>query len=388
LPGEYYYIISLHIYTTINYDILNNKSIGVKMIRKPSGLIFFYVFVALTFTSGIEADETMASNHGNYSNIRSITYYDFPYDVPSDQFYADLERDLPRIKELGFNTIWLVAPWYKFSPQALPEPIYDDKAFSKLRKILDLLKANGMQAIIGPAYFGKGWSPAGVDASNWVTDPAVCRALDMYVEEFLRRIQDYSGMVYIIFFSEGAECGVPMNNVDDARLIALRLRATLGSIPMRLPQDLRSKFRIGYHDYGLINLDYARGSSPIQGPIPFDFLSMVAYGMENKSDQGIIREMDLRSSRFKRLYPDTPLIIGELGASMLYGYDNQKRVDSVMVSHALLEGYGFNLWGWKGFSREQEAMPAINGLGITNEDGTYRPVAEAVQDVIQREGSF
>jgi len=336
------------------------------------------------FICRVDADDTTASNTTDYSKIRSIAYYDYPYDAPGDRFYADLKRDLPRIKALGFNTIWIVTPWYKFSPQALPVPVYNDQAFSDLKKVLDLLKDNGMEAFLGPGYFGAGWSPAGVDASKWVTDPEVCRALDQYVEEFLRRIIDYSNMVYIIFFTEGAECGLNMNNVDSARLIALHLRNTLGSIPMRLPQDLRSKFRIGYHDYGLINFDYAHGSSPMQGPISFDFLSMQAYGLDGKPDHEIGPEIELRASRFKRLYPNTPLIIGELGASMLHGYDNQKRAGGIIVSYAISARYGFNLWGWKGFSRKQESVPALGGFGITNEDGTYRPVAAAIKEAMMK----
>jgi len=63
---------------------------------------------------------------------------------------------------VGFNTIWIVNPWRAFNPKPLASPpVYDDARFDHLKRVLRLLKENGMEAILGLNYLGKGWSPRG-----------------------------------------------------------------------------------------------------------------------------------------------------------------------------------------------------------------------------------
>ncbi|MBI4708729.1 MAG: cellulase family glycosylhydrolase [Candidatus Portnoybacteria bacterium] len=324
------------------------------------------------------------------SNIKSVTWYDFG--VTAAQSYLNLQAALPKMKSTGFNTVWLVNAWRNFNPQPLATPpIYNEQSFSDLKKVLDLLRANNMKAIIGLNYLGKGWEPEGIDKCKWITDSVMYNSFEAYAKEFMTRISSYGDMAYVLFFTENSEpcgpkpgAGRDWNAYTDAKEIADLLRATLGSLPNRLPADLRSKFKMGYHDYSLITLNWAGGVSPTLNPNPFDFLSTVAYGFESKTDQQIKDEIDLRASRFKALHPAKPLIIGEFGATSCNAQDaNQARVDTTIVSHALSKAYGFNLWGWKPGPGDMEcAGPPFGGLAITNQDGTLKKAANDLKAIL------
>lgn len=318
----------------------------------------------------------------DYGNIRSVTFYVFPFD--EETYYQELERSLPKIKATGFNTIWIVNPWAEFNPKPLAKPtVYNTARFEHLRKVLGLLRANGMEAILGLNYLGKGWSPEGIDPGKWITNRTMYDAFEAYITEFLERIQDFHDMVYILLFTEGTE-PEGLDPYRDARVHAGYLRKTLGSLPSRLDPKLRAKFRIGYHDYSLINLDWAEGDSPIETADTFDFLSMVFYEWEGRTDQEIAAELERRAGFFKALYPETPLIVGELGASICeHGLENQARVIAAKISSALNQGYGFNLWHWRPIPDEDKCgNPAFRGLAIRNEDGSDKPAVEAVRSVL------
>jgi len=315
--------------------------------------------------------------------IRSVTFYVFPFDP--DIYYSELKDAIPKLKRVGFNTIWIVNPWRSFNPKPLADPpLYDDSRFQHLREVLDLLKRNGMRAILGLNYLGKGWAPEGIEPAKWITDPEMYGAFEGYVNEFLTRIQDYHDIVYIVVFTEGTE-PEGLDPYGDARKHAALLRSTLGSLPTRLDKGLRKKFLIGYHDYSLVNLDWARGESPIQLPIPYDFVSMVFYGWEDKDDEEIMAELDRRAGFFQALYPGVPLLLGELGASMCdLGEENQARVIGDKVSEALKRGYGFNIWHWRPIPDEDSCgNAAFRGLALTYENGTLKPAAKRVQRILQ-----
>ncbi len=320
---------------------------------------------------------------GDYSMIRSVTFYVFPFD--EETYYEELERSLPKIKATGFNTIWIVNPWAEFNPKPLAKPpVYNLGRFEHLRKVLVLLRANGMEAILGLNYLGKGWSPEGIDPGSWITNRTMYDAFERYVGEFLERIEDFHDMVYIVLFTEGTE-PEGLDPYRDARIHAAYLRETLGSLPSRLDPNLRGEFRIGYHDCSLINLDWAEGESPIEGEYTFDFLSMVFYGWEDRTADEIAAELERRAGFFKALYPDVPLIVGELGASICeHGIENQARVLAAKITSALDQGYGFNLWHWRPIPKEDMCgNPAFRGLAITNEDGSDKPAVEAIKEILE-----
>ena len=210
-----------------------------------------------------------------YEEIRSVTFYVFPFD--EDTYYEELNNSIPALKEVGFNTIWIVNPWMSFNPEPLSDPpVYDDSRFDHLLDVLDLLRESGMKAILGLNYLGKGWSPEGIDPGKWITDEEMFSAFESYVEEFLSRIEQYNDTAYILFFTEGTE-PEGLDPYSDAREHAALLRKTLGSLPTRLNPEIRERFAIGYHDYSIINLDWGGGESPIARPNPFDFLSSVSF---------------------------------------------------------------------------------------------------------------
>lgn len=322
----------------------------------------------------------------DFSHIRSVTFYDVwspNTNKDSGYSYNAIVPQLPAIKDAGFNTVWVTNPWMHYNPKPLANPpVYNDASFAELTRVLQLLKDNGMKAILPLDYLGEGWSPEGIDACKWSVDPAMYRSFETYVTAFLRRIEPYHDMVYILLFTEGAE---PCSLKGDSTAVASALQSTLGSLPSRLPANLRSEFTFGYHDYSLINLGES-SSSLFPSPIPYDFLSMVAYGLNKKTNDELRQEIDQRANRFRSLYPQTPLIIGEFGASTCtpYDEDNQLRVDQTIISQAIERGYGFNLWGWASPpSHDTDCQaPEFGGLGLTNYDGSFRKAINALKNAL------
>lgn len=338
-------------------------------------IVFLFAVFRLIFPLPVHA-QTLP-----YKDIKSVTYR-----TSISTTYSELRDTIPFIKATGFNTVWLVNIWRDYNPQPLASPpVYNETAFNELKKTLTLLRDNNMQAILPLNYVGggRGWAPEGIDC-NWITDPVQYSAFETYVREFLTRILDFHSEVYILFFTEGAldkpQCALPYSYQEQAVL----LQSTLGSLPNRLPQNLRSQFLIGYHDGSLIGQGLSLPDSPITSPNPFDFVSMIAYGLESFSNTQIENELDFQAARFKNLYPSTPLIIGEFGADSCNNQeDNQARVVTTIASWALNKGYGFNLWGWKPGPADQECTnPSYSGLAITNQDGSPKPVVSLLKTIL------
>ena len=337
------------------------------------------LFIILTFLlAGLGVFQKSALALSPYEQIKSVTFYDFPLDINNEQMVVDFESALPSIKSNGFNTVWLVLPWWSFNPKPLTEPpVYTNQTFTNLASILRSLKNNNMYAILPLNYLGQGWSPEGIDHCQLITNPTMYNSFERYVREFLTRISEYSDLVYILFFTEGLEpCS--MNPYADAEAIASLLRPTIGSLPTRLPPTLRNKFRIGYHDYSLINLGWAHGQSPIADPISYDFLSMVAFIDPQKTTLEITSEINARASRFKNLYPSIPLVIGESGANDCDNEQNyQALVIQTIATTAINNHMGVNFWGWKPINAETNGCT----LGLTNPDGTPKKSLVSVKSI-------
>ncbi|MBF0479836.1 MAG: hypothetical protein HQL26_10170 [Candidatus Omnitrophica bacterium] len=352
--------------------------------------VMIWIFLVL-ICSGDIFNEAEAKPSLSYQDVKSVTFYDFGT-TPAQQF-INLQNELPDIKAAGFNTVWLVNPWADYNPDPLSNPsVYSEKAFADLRKTLALIKSNGMYAIIGLNYLGKGWSPKGIDSSIWLEDPIMYHAFETYVTEFLNRIKDYNETVFILFFTENSEpdhlAPYYFNRNNNATKLCGLLRQTLGSLPTRLPAQLRSLYSIGYHDYTLINFNWALGDTPISSPNPFDFLSMVAYGFENMTEHQIADEINLRSSRFKNLYPGTPLIIGEVGSNNCEGEINQARVEGAIVSQALKHRFGFNVWGWKaGPDLQVCSNGSMGGFNLTNQESSSNFALVTLKSVLKHQAT-
>lgn len=286
-----------------------------------------------------------------YAELRSVTFFEM-----LGATEAGLVAAIPRMKQAQFNAVWLVPVWHDFDPHPLIEPrAYNDVAFEQLDGILNLLRENDMEAILPLNYMA-----LQEVSCDWIKNPAEYAAFEAYVTEFLTRIEAYSDMIYIMVFTEGTE---PCSGVSSWQEHAALLRTTLGSLPDRLPPTLRAKFRIGYHDYSLINLGYALPDSPIVSD--FDFVSMTAYALEGMSADELDAELDLRALRF----PDKPLLLGEFGARGCGHEDNQSRVDGAIIDWAIRNGHGFNLWGWKNNGEAECSNPVYGGLAITDASG-------------------
>src|SRR3954465_10123675 len=137
-----------------------------------------------------------------YSAIRSVAM------APD---HTLLVQQLPAMKAAGYNTVWLGLIWADYERHVLPAPAgYNDQKFAELRQILDLLRANHMEAILGLNYV---WgatlpnAPEGIDSSRYLQDPAMLQGFDDYVAQFMTRMQAYADMVHLLVFTEGSEPG-------------------------------------------------------------------------------------------------------------------------------------------------------------------------------------
>lgn len=330
------------------------------------------------------------------STIKSVTYYDISKSPPYSN--SDLNLVLPEIQRTGLNTIWLVNPWATLNPQPFNQPpTYNEASFRSLLDTLQTLKTHNMRAIVGLNYLGPGWAPEGINACEWVKEPTNYQAFVHYATEFLTRIQDYSDMTYIMVFTENSvPCSLePHYEPDKAHQVTQLFQQTLGNFPTQLPNDLRAKFSIGYHDFTLINRNWGNGESPIASPNPFDFVSMLGYALEDTNmeslpESDIQNISNIRAQRFRALYPNLPLVMGKFGASSCNNKDvNQARVISAGVTWAKNNHYGFNVWGWKpGPGAEECTNPVYGGLAITNQDGTPKPAIDKLQKLLTFSGDI
>ena len=317
------------------------------------------------------------------ARVRGVTYYQ---ERPFVDYADDIVKALPRLKATGFNTVWLVLPWYEFEPKPLADPeVYDDASFAALRTVLAALRAQRLHALIGLNYLGQGWSPAGIDACTWVENPAMEGAFESYVRGFLTRIDAYHDVPYILFFTETAQL-CESHPIAHATELAARLRKTLGSIPARLPAKLRSDFRFGYHDNTLLSLGWAGGASPIAKPDPFDFLSMSVYGLEQLHDAAIVDDLNGRVARFRAFDRKAPLLFGEVGASRCDGgVANQVRVERSILGYAVRHGIGFNVWHWRPVADEDTCKNfAFRALALTQAGGTLNETGRAVHQILEQ----
>jgi hypothetical protein len=395
----------------VNLKVYNNIVAGTPAIIPQAYFDNFIinsgVISDLVCTPDCNSEQTCINGNcvetNEYKNIRSVNWYPYPYDIDSPEYYNQLEKELPLIKANGFNTIWTINPWAGYDPNPLANPhVYNEAKFAGLKKVLDLLKKNNMKMMIGLNYLGQGWAPQGIDACAWTQNPTMYNSFEIYVQEFMKRNIDYSDIIYYFVFTEAAEpCSIINNpNLDwttKYKQVATVLRPTLGSLPARLPLDIRSKIKIGYHDYYLINENMAQGESPIQSPNSFDFLSMHYYQTPGISEASVTGNLSFRYNNFRKLYPNTPMIIGEFGSTTCNGAifyevraseDDQARLNLQIINYALEKGIGFDLWSWKPledreFCKSNDGKDDfLNEFGITNKDGSLRKSAIDIKNLL------
>jgi hypothetical protein len=315
-----------------------------------------------------------------YSNIRSVTWYEYTVDYATSLNH--LQNAIPTLKAEGFNTVWLVTPWADLNPKPLASPsVYNQSNFNRLKQTVRALKNANMKAIIGLNYLGSGWSPEGIDYCTWTENPVMYGSFEAYVNQVMSQLSGLEDSVYLLVFTENSE-PCTLDPYNDAQQVMAVLRSSIGSMPTRLNQANRVKFKIGYHDYSYINLGWGDGDSPVASPNSFDFMSMVAYGLDPMTDSQISTELATRASRFRTLYPTLPLIIGEYGGDYCwpYGEENQSRVDTDIASFGLTNNYGSSVWEWVPISVE---CNGYSGLSLNRPDGSSRPSATALKSLLQ-----
>lgn len=335
----------------------------------------------------------------NINGIRSVTYWD-----PNKRLgcSADLKNDLaaqiPKIKETGFNAVWLVSWWECFSPQAFPAPKYDSQAFGRVREILQLLKDNNLKAVL-PLNYVATIPGTSVDFCSILRyrkgSDSGYAALTDYVRQYLTEIEQYSDTTVIMLFTEGMVCDAYENPpIQSSQL----LRTTLGRLPLDLPQALRNKFTIGFHDFVFRWSEPAAlttQTAPTPTPSPYNFFSYAFYAPDDSYLEYIPTATAL-GNRLKTYYgQSTPIFNGELGVSYChFGGAKQSDFTTKLVANAMAQGNGFNVWQWKGYScsssgadgfylndAQQSALPVRNAIKklLTGSDATPLPPVKTNQ---------
>ena len=273
------------------------------------------------------------------------------------QFDIRLEKTLPYIKQTGYNTVRIYTPWKGLDHSPLREP--PSYTFETTLNSLKILKQNQMKAIINLNSLGEGWSPNDIDHCSWTTDLNQYLAFEEFVKDFLTAIQDYADMTYLYISTEGSSpCSLDYQ--IDGKQIASILRPTIGSLPQRLPKELRNKFKIGYHDFMLLTFNYSKGESPVQMPFSYDYYSNALNNQEEKNQSEIIAAINQPINNVQKIYPFTPLFYGEFGTTycnykplpasdtITSTNQNQARVLKTAISHLTSQNIGFNIWQWQG----------------------------------------
>ncbi len=89
-----------------------------------------------------------------------------------------------------------------------------------------------------------------------------------------------------------------------------------------------------------------------------------------------------RVGRFDSLFPDVPVVLGEVGATFCPPFDerNQARVLGDIVSYARSRHMGFNIWHWSPVPGEDLCTNhAFQGLAITRRNGGPRPALSRLE---------
>jgi hypothetical protein len=322
--------------------------------------------------------------------VKSATYWDPTTWVGRDVRYTeDLRASLPAMQDMGLNTVWLVTYWNVFEPKALPEPVFNDQAFDRLRQTLALLKSKNMRAIIGLNYLGEGpsFQPEGINYcqpgpthDSWMANEAMYKAFVGYVDRLMVEIQDYSDMVYLMSFTEVA---MPCNYTEtQADQLALLFQQRIGNLPAQVSQPLRQRFQMGMHDFIFRWNEPHKllpAIVPTPHPLPHDFYSVITYGLTPAT----VTQVDSWINRLREYYgSSTPIFIGEVGQTYCNAsVDTQATVVSSIVSYAVRSSFGFNIWSWKNFGEcDQPAL--ADGLGMLTKENRALPVADRIKALL------
>lgn len=351
------------------------------------------------------------TNNIDINTIHSITYWDSLGNPSrdsskwlgcSDTYTAELEAQVVKMRDVGFNAVWMI-PWWKcFSnSDVYPNLKLLPEAMSRLRATLDMLKRNNMKAVLSLAYNG---ALADSARAKWVPscdilryrsaegDPIGYWTIKDFYTQFLTDIQSYSNDVVILYHTEGYICNDrPWDTVSASE--AQLVRDTVGRLPWDLPQELRRKFIIGYHDYlqnisengaGTVTVTTATMPKSATGQIPYDFRSTGYY--EPVSFTGghyTLSDQEGFNQKLRNYYgQNMKTFYGEFGVG-LCSYANNTALAASKL-HDMLQylvkdrHYGVNVWEWIGFECSQ--VPDSD-FKLLDGDGNKLPTYNAVKEV-------
>lgn len=313
---------------------------------------------------------------------------------------AEFVQQLPRIKQFGFNTVWISdhSTWSFMQPQ--PERYregFNERELTLLKSMLDEARKNNMRVMLPLNGYGYGhWHAdnphmqynlkiqpndqgSEYDLCTWFAKPRAWNLYTHYVLHLLRELKDYHDMTYFFVFSEaasddkGTRCKMTKSFYQDQK--AHQVRPTYGNLPYILSTmdaDIMNSVVMGFHDdHSIADAWVSADNLPISANSRFDFLSTHAYydGYDLYPHEGnhvyldtlgfsdIVSRIHKRLDRLKAASPHSKIFLGEFGISncnRAYLPNNVLNADieamrSVFFSirYALdIRGHGSNMWAW------------------------------------------
>ena len=105
---------------------------------------------AFLFTSGFARAEDHAAGTAGY--LKSATYYSDDWVINFwNSESGNMDQELARIAQDGFNNIILVVPWREFQPGMTP-CTYNQYAWDKLDRVMDAAAAQGLSVMLRVGY--------------------------------------------------------------------------------------------------------------------------------------------------------------------------------------------------------------------------------------------
>lgn len=120
---------------------------GTKFLRKAAALLSLCILFGVSGTGQISSE---AAERPEY--LKSVTYFgdEWPINFWGSED-SDMEENLARIANDGFNSIILVVPWREFQPQTFPMA-YNQAAFDKLDAIMDAAARHDLWVVMRIGY--------------------------------------------------------------------------------------------------------------------------------------------------------------------------------------------------------------------------------------------
>lgn len=132
-----------------------------------------------------------------YSQIKSVEFPGPPHRPFLNFNESEFRQEIERVKNAGFNTVWLVSFWKDFED---PAGHYNQTTFANLKKALQILKDNNMYALLPLNYLGGIW-PSGYSNNQdlFVFDNKFWQGFEKYVDYYSKQTAEYSNVLYIFF---------------------------------------------------------------------------------------------------------------------------------------------------------------------------------------------